>query len=69
MSFATQTRSGIRGYLSVVSSVNQPGAVTSWRVEIRIVWRAERTIEVPQQLATGGNITVYLIAKVLKETL
>ncbi len=50
----------------MVSSVNQPGAVTSWRVKVRVVWRAEGTVEVPEPFSTGGNITINLIAKVLE---
>jgi len=57
----------VRGYLPVVTGVNQPGAVTSRRVKIRVVWRVERTVEVPQPFPTGWNITVDLITKVLKK--
>lgn len=55
--------------LPVVSGVNQPGAVTSWRVEVGVVWRSEGTVEVPQPFSTGGNLTVDLVSQILnKET-
>ena len=52
-------------YLAVVPGVDQPGAVTSWRVEVGVVWRAEGAVEVPQTFSTGGNVTVDLIPQVL----
>lgn len=52
----------------MVSGVDQPGAVTSWRVEVGVVWRTEGTVEVPQPLSTRWNVAVDLITEVLKRT-
>lgn len=58
--------SKVWGHLPVVPGVNQPCAVTSWRVKIRVVWRAEWTVEVPQPFSTSGDVAVNLIAEVLR---
>lgn len=55
-----------QSYLPVVPGVNQPGAVTPWRVEVGVVRRAEGAVEVPQPFTARWNITVDLIAEVLK---
>lgn len=51
----------------MVSCVDQPGAVTSWRVEVWVVWRTEGAVEVPQPLSTRRKVTVNLITEVLEE--
>lgn len=53
--------------LPVISGIDQPGAVTSRRVEVGVVWRTEGAIEVPQPFSTSGNVTVYLITKILED--
>lgn len=54
-----------RRYLPVVARVDQPGAVTSWRVKVGVVGRAEGAVEVPQPLPAGGDVAVDLVSQVL----
>lgn len=52
-------------YLPVVSCVDEPGAITTWRVEVGVVWRAKGAVEVSQPFPTNRNITVNLISEIL----